>query len=116
MGGAVLLAILLLAGNFPTYLGLVVVVLLVMLLWPAQRWLPDIYAGVFLRMQKVKEVRIDGEMYPVVTVGLVQTQLTYPDGVRALRNRAVLEAHLGSPKGTAPQPEAGSADGKDESA
>jgi hypothetical protein len=94
MGGAVLLAILLLAGNFPTYFGLAILALVVMLVWPAQRWLPDIYAGVLLRMQRVKEVRIDGVACPVGVVGLVQTQLTHPDGIRSRRNRDVLDAHL----------------------
>jgi hypothetical protein len=111
MGGAVLLAILLLAGNFPTYFGLVLLVLVVMLVWPAQRWLPDIYAGVLLRLNQVKEVRIDGRAYPVGAVGLLLTQVSYPDGFVPRRNRDVLEAHLGSPPATtAPHPETGSTD------
>jgi hypothetical protein len=113
MGAAALLAVLLLAGNFPTYFGLIPLVLVVMLVWPAQRWLPDVYAGVLLRMQHVKEVRIDGGTYPVVAVGLVQTQWTHPEGPRTRRNRTVLDAHLGSPAGkTGADPEAGSPDGK----
>jgi hypothetical protein len=102
LGGAALLAILLLAGNFPTYFGLILLVLAVMLVWPAQRWLPDIYAGVLLRLHGVKEVRIDGGTYPLGAVGLVQTRFTHPEGVRTRRNRVVLDAHLGSPAGTDP--------------
>jgi hypothetical protein len=116
MGGAALLAVLLLAGNFPTYFGMILLVLVVMLFWPAQRWLPDIYAGVLLRMQGVKAVRIDGGTYPVGAVGLIQTQLTFPEGVQVRRNRAVLEAHFGDPSGKASRPEASSADGKPEEA
>ncbi|HVK14623.1 MAG TPA: hypothetical protein VM597_38145 [Gemmataceae bacterium] len=112
MAGAALLAILLLAGNFPTYFGLVLLVLVVMLVWPAQRWLPDIYAGFLLRTQGVKEVRIDGVPCPLAPVGLVQTDLAHPDGVQTWRNRAVLEAHLGSPQTGTGTDEAGSPDGK----
>jgi hypothetical protein len=106
---------LLLAGNLPTYFGLILLVLVVMLVWPAQRWLPDVYAGFLLRLHGVKEVRIEGGTYPVGAVGLVQTQLSFPDGVQTRRNRVVLDAHLGSPGGEpGPRPEAGSADGKHE--
>jgi hypothetical protein len=111
MGGAVLMAILLLAGDWPTYFGLVLIVLVALLVWPARRWLPDIYAGVLLRGQQVKEVRIDGGTYPVGAVGLLHTQVSYPDGVRPRRNRAVLEAHLANPAEGA-KAEAGSADGQ----
>jgi hypothetical protein len=116
-GGAALLAILLLAGDFPTYIGLVLLILVGMLAWPARRWLPDVYAGVLLRGQQVKEVKIDGGTYPVGVVGLLQTQLTYPDGVQTRPNRVVLDAHLGNPPGgPGPGPESGSANGKPESA
>jgi hypothetical protein len=109
MGGAVLLAVLLLAGNFPTYFGLVVLALVVMLVWPAQRWLPDVYAGVLLRWHGVKEVQIDGGTHPVKGVGLLQSELSYPEGSQARRNRDVLEAHLSSPQAApGPGPEAGS--------
>jgi hypothetical protein len=115
LGAAALLAILLMAGNFPTYVGLVLLVVLGMLAWPAQRWLPDVYAGVLLRAQHVKEVRIDGGTYPVGPVGLLQTQLTYPEGVQTRGNRVVLDAHLGSPpSGPGPSPETGSPNGKPE--
>ena len=111
MGAAALLAVLLLAGNLPTYFGLVLLVLVVMLVWPAQRWLPDVYAGVLLRAHRVKEVRMDGDTYPVGAVGLVQAQLSHPEGPRARRNRDVLEAHLA---GTGPHPEPGPPGGKPE--
>jgi hypothetical protein len=110
MAGAALLAILFLAGNFPTYFGLILLVVVVMLVWPAQHWLPDIYAGFLLRMQGVKEVRIDDAPFPVATVGLVQTQLTAPAGPLTWRNRAVLEAHLENRRAAAG--EAGPPDGK----
>jgi hypothetical protein len=96
MGCATLLAILLLAGNFTTYFGLVLLILLFLLLWPAQRWLPDIYAGILLKMQQVKEVQIDGTVYQLGAVGVVQTQLLHPEGIQTRRNRLVLEAHLRS--------------------
>jgi hypothetical protein len=109
MGGATLLAILLLAGNSPTYLGLALLVLFVLLLWPAQAWLPDIYAGAVLRAQGVKEVQIDGSAYRLGAVGLVQTELLHAEETRVRRNRVVLEAHLGSPsEGDGPRSEAGS--------
>jgi hypothetical protein len=113
MGGAVLLAILLLAGNFPTYFGLVLLALVVMLVWPAQRWLPDFYAGVLLRFNHVKEVRIDGGTYPIGAVGLLLTQVSYPDGFVPRRNRDVLEAHLGNrPATTGPLSETTSSENK----
>jgi hypothetical protein len=102
MGCATLLAILLLAGNYPAYLGLILLVVFVLLLWPAQAWLPDIYAGAVLRVQQVKQVRIENVTYPLGPVGLVQTQLVQPEGNQARRNRVILEAHLANPVTTAP--------------
>lgn len=117
MGCATLLAILLLAGNSPTYFGLVLLVLFAMLVWPAQAWLPDIYAGALLRVQKVKEVQIDGTVTRLGAVGVVQTQLLHPEGIRTRRNRVVLEAHLASPMvRDEPRSVAGSPDGKPEDA
>jgi hypothetical protein len=115
MGCATLLAILLLAGSSPTYFGLALLVLFFMLLWPAQAWLPDIFAGAVLKVQQVNKVQIDGSTYRLGAVGLVQTELLHPEGTQTPRNRAILEAHLGRPSGVNGSPsEEGSADGKPE--
>ena len=113
MGCATLLAILLLAGNYPTYFGLALLVLFLLLLWPAQVWLPDIYAGLILRVHRVKEVRLDGAVIRLGAVGLVQTEVLHPEGNRSLRNRVVLEAHLSSHSGEdGPSPDAESSSEK----
>ena len=63
-------------------------------------------------MQGVKEVQIEGSVFRLGAVGLVQTQVLHPEGIRALRNRVVLEAHLKSPRqGNGPPSETGSPDG-----
>lgn len=117
MGCATLLAILLLAGNYPTYFGIALLALFLLLLWPAQAWLPDIYAGAVLKVQKVQEVRIDGIAYRLGAVGVVQTQLLHPDGPQVRRNRAILDAHLQNPSGgNEPRAEASSLNGKPEEA
>jgi hypothetical protein len=97
MGGATLLSILLLAGTYPTYFGLGLLLLFVLLWWPVQAYLPDIYAGVVLKMQKVKEVQLDGNTYRLGVVGLVQTPLLFNEETKVRRNRVILETHLANP-------------------
>jgi hypothetical protein len=115
MGCATVLAIVLLAGTSATFFGLAMLALFVLLLWPAQAWLPDIYAGAVLREQNVTEVRIDGIAYRLGAVGLVKTELLHPDGPQVRRNRVVLQAHIESPSGgDGPRSDAGSHNGKPE--
>ena len=96
MGGATVLAILLLSGNPLTLSGLVLLALLALLLWPARAYLPDLWAGILLKVQKVKAVRLGGAMHQLGAVGPLLTQLTGPEGNLTRRNRLVLEAHLRS--------------------
>jgi hypothetical protein len=97
MGGATLLAILLLAGTYPTYFGLLLLLLFILLLWPVQAYLPDIYAGLMLKMQKVKEVKLDDGVYRLGAVGFIQTPLMYNEETKVRRNRVILDAHLANP-------------------
>jgi hypothetical protein len=55
---------------------------------------PDVWAGILLKGQKVQHVRLDGELSQVGEVGLLTTRLHRQEEQLTRRNRLVLEAHL----------------------
>jgi hypothetical protein len=74
--------------------GVALVLLLAFVLWPLRAYVPDVWAGILLRGQKVQHVRLDGELSQVREVGLLTTRLHRQEEQVSLRNRLVLEAHL----------------------
>ncbi len=99
MGGAALLAAATLAASTAAAVALTAALLLAFVLWPAREYLPDVWAGLLLKSQKAKQVRIDGESFEVSEVGLLLAHLTRGDERLTRRNRLVLDAVLrGTPE------------------
>jgi hypothetical protein len=94
LAGTTLLAISLLAATLHGLIGVVFVLLLAFVLWPLCRYVPDVWAGLLLKGQKVQQVRLDGELSQVGQVGLLTTRLHRQEEQLTRRNRLVLEAHL----------------------
>jgi hypothetical protein len=94
LAGATLLAIGLLGTTMPGFIGVVVVLLLGLVLWPLHAYVSDLWAGMLLKGQKVQQVRLDGELSEIGEVGLLTTRLQGHEGQLTRRNKLVLEAHL----------------------
>src|SRR5262249_33491124 len=88
------LAVALLAATIQGLVGVVFVLLLAFVLWPLRGYVPDVWAGILLKGQKVQNVRLDGELAQVGEVGLLTTRLHRQEEQVSRRNRLVLEAHL----------------------
>jgi hypothetical protein len=74
--------------------GLVVVTLLVFLLWPVRVYARNVWAGMLLRIQRVKQVELDGVSFDVKTITPLATQLER-EGVELTRcNWDVLTAFM----------------------
>jgi hypothetical protein len=92
--GTTLLAISLLAATLQGLVGVAIVLLLAFVFWPLRGYVPDVWAGLLLKGQKVKHVRLDGELAQIGEVGLLTTRLHRQEEQLTRRNRLVLEAHL----------------------
>src|SRR5262249_49646565 len=94
LAGTTLLAISLLAATIQGVVGVAFVLLLAFVLWPLRGYVPDVWAGILLKTEKVQHVCLDGEPSQVVEVGLLTTRLQRQEEELTRRNRLVLEAHL----------------------
>jgi hypothetical protein len=94
LAGTTLLALALLAATLQGLVGVAVVLLLAFVLWPLRVYMPDVWAGILLKGQKVQQVRLDGELSQVGEVGLLTTRLQRQEEQLTRRNGLVLEAHL----------------------
>jgi hypothetical protein len=74
--------------------GLVVVVLLAFLLWPIRTYIRDLCAGFLLRVQKVKQVKIDGVTADVTVVSPLITHMEHLGTESTSRNWDVLTAAM----------------------
>jgi hypothetical protein len=105
VAGTTLLAIALLAATLQGVVGVGFVLLLGFVLWSLRGYVPDVWAGILLKRQKVQHVRLDGELSQVGEVGLLTTRLHRQEEQLTLRNRLVLDAHLqGASKSTGEVP------------
>jgi hypothetical protein len=80
-------------------IGLAVIAALGLSLWLLRGHLPDVFAGLQLRTQKVREVWFEGEPWHVTDVGFLTTQVTRGGAVHRLQNRLVLDARLNAAPG-----------------
>jgi hypothetical protein len=94
LAGTTLLAITLLATSLQGVIGVGAVLLVAFVLWPLRSYVPDLWAGILLKSQKVQHVSLDGELSQVDEVGLLTTRLHRQEQQMTRRNRLVLEAHL----------------------
>jgi hypothetical protein len=94
LAGTTLLAIALLAATIQGAVGVGLALLLAFVLWPLRGYVPDVWAGILLKGQKVQHVCLDGEPSEVGEVGLLTTRLQRKEEQVSRRNGLVLEAHL----------------------
>jgi MFS family permease len=100
MAGTSVLAVVMLLSSAGVLFGIAALALLGLLMWMGRGYLPDIAAGLQLRVYKIGEVWLDGEPWQVSEVGFRTTELNRRGELRRLPNGAVLEARLhGAPAG-----------------
>jgi hypothetical protein len=96
-----LLAVAVLLSSAGLLLGLAALAILASLLWLVRGYLPDVIAGLQLRLHNVREVCLDGEAWQVAEVGFLHTQVSRRGEFSSLQNRMVLEARM---QGAPPEP------------
>jgi hypothetical protein len=101
-----LLAVSVLLSSSGLLIGLAVLAVLGFLLWMGRGYLPDITAGLQLRIHNVREVSFDGEAWQVTEIGFVTSQLGKRGEFCRMQNRAVLEARMHAAPAEAPAAEA----------
>lgn len=92
MAATTVLAVAVLLASAGLLIGLAALALLALLIWLARGYLPDVMAGLQLRVHKVREVWFDGEPWQVAEVGLLASQVSRRGEFCRVRNRLVLEA------------------------
>jgi len=65
-----------------------------LLFWLVRGYLPDIAAGLQLRVHKVDLIQLDGARWQVVEVGMITTEVSRRGECCRLPNRQVLAARL----------------------
>ncbi len=99
-----ILAVSVLLSSAGLLLGLAALAILASLLWLVRGYLPDVMAGLQLRIQHVHEVFFDGEAWQVAEVGFLTTQVSRRGEFCRVQNRLVLEARTqGVPSEAAPR-------------
>jgi hypothetical protein len=94
LGATTMLAVAVLVSSAGVVFGLAALAVLGLLLWLARDYLPDVAAGLQLRLHKVREVWLDGDSWKVTEVGLLNTELNRAGEFSRLPNRRVLAARL----------------------
>jgi hypothetical protein len=98
-----ILAVAVLVSSAGLLIGLAVLAVLALLLWLLRGYLPDVTAGLQLRLHNVREVWFEGERWQVASVGFLTTQVSRRGEFCCLQNRLVLEARMqGAPSEAAP--------------
>jgi hypothetical protein len=104
MGATTVLAVAVLLTSAGVLIGLAALAILGLLLWLVRGYLPDVTAGLQLRVHKVCEVWLDGEPWQVSEIGFLSTQVGRRGEFCRLQNRQVLQALLqGAPAEAAPR-------------
>jgi hypothetical protein len=104
MAATTVLAVAVLLSSAGLLIGLAALALLALLLWLARGYLPDVMAGLQLRIHTVREVWFDGEPWQVAEVGFLSTQVSRRGEFCRVQNRVVLEARMqGAPSEAAPR-------------
>lgn len=88
------LAVSVLLSSAGLLIGLAALALFASLLWLVRGYLPDVMAGLQLRLHHVREVAFDGEAWQVAEVGFLTTQVSRRGEFCTLQNRLVLEARM----------------------
>jgi hypothetical protein len=99
-----LLSVAVLVSSTGLLIGLAALALIALALWLARGYLPDVIAGLQLRLNTVREVFFDGEPWQVSEIGFLTTQLSRRGEFCRLQNRLVLDARMqGEPQEAAPR-------------
>jgi hypothetical protein len=88
------LAVSVLLSSAGLLIGLAALGVLGLLFWLVRGYLPDIAAGLQLRVHKVDLIQVDGERWQVVEVGMITTEVSRRGECCRLPNRQVLAARL----------------------
>jgi hypothetical protein len=94
MAFTTLLAVSVLLSSAGLLIGLAALSILALLLWLVRGYLPDVVAGLQLRVHQVREVCFEGEAWQVAEVGLLTTQVSRRGEFCRLQNRLILEARM----------------------
>jgi hypothetical protein len=104
MAATTVLAVSVLLSSAGLMIGLAALAILALLFWLVRGYLPDVMAGLQLRVHQVREVWFDGEAWQVSAVGFLTTQVSRRGAFCRLQNRVVLEARMqGVPAEAAPR-------------
>lgn len=104
MAVTTILAVSVLLSSVGLLIGLAALAFLGLLLWLARGYLPDVAAGLQLRLHQVHEVYFEGEPWQVSEVGFLSSQVSRRGEFCRLQNRLVLEARMqGASSQTAPR-------------
>jgi hypothetical protein len=104
MAVTTILAVSVLLSSAGLLIGLAALTLLALLFWLARDYLPDVMAGLQLRLNQLDEVCFDGERWQVSEVGLLTTQVSRRGEFCRVQNRLVLAARTqGAPSEPAPR-------------
>ncbi len=94
MAATTVLAVVVLLSSAGVLIAIAALALFGLVLWLGRDHLPDVAAGLQLRIHKVSEVWLGGEAWQVAEVGLLTSQVGRRGEFRPLPNRQVLEARL----------------------
>jgi hypothetical protein len=104
MAATTVLAVSVLLSSAGLLIGLAALAILALLLWLVRGYLPDVMAGLQLRVHQVREVCVDGDAWQVAEVGFLTTQVSRRGEFCRVQNRVVLEARMqGTPSEAAPR-------------
>lgn len=91
---SLLLVLILLTGGSSALVALLIVALVAFLILPLRDYIPDLWAGLMLKLHKVREVVIDGKPVKLMKIGALACDLNSEDSQLIMRNREVLDAFL----------------------
>lgn len=94
MAATTVLAVSVLLSSAGLLIGLAALAILALLLWLVRGYLPDVMAGLQLRVHNVREVWFEGEAWQVSEVGFLTTQVGRRGEFCRVQNRVVLEARM----------------------
>jgi ABC-type multidrug transport system fused ATPase/permease subunit len=97
VGVSLLLVLILLTGGSSDLIALLIVALVALFILPLRDYIPDLWAGLMLKLHNVREVVIDGKQVKLMKIGALACDLNSGDSQLIMRNREVLDAFL---KGT----------------
>jgi small-conductance mechanosensitive channel len=94
VGVSLLLVLILLTGGSSALIALLIVALVALFILPLRDYIPDLWAGLMLKLHNVREVVIDGKQVKLMKIGALACDLNSGDAQLIMRNREVLDAFL----------------------